>query len=120
MSYSHQCKLVFLCTKAVTIRFCGVVESSAYTCVYVALKLDQRTESNNLFLLKVRLLSTSDRLGLGNLTAVHLVNKFLSFINLKDHYRKGTAMGVGGAAIPDGKNEHFKRKKKVICRKLQI
>jgi hypothetical protein len=54
------------------------------------------------------LLSTSDRLGLGNLTAVHLVNKFPSFINLKDHYRKGIAMGAGGEAVPGGKNEYFK------------
>lgn len=85
-----------------------------------------KTRSENrkeqFFLLNVVLLSTSDRLGLGNLTAVHLVNKFPSFINLKDHYRMGIAMGAGSAAVPGGKNVYFKRKKKkrMICRKIQI
>jgi hypothetical protein len=58
--------------------------------------------------LNAGLLSTSDILGLDNLTAVHLVNKFPSFVNLKDHYRNGIAIRAGGATVPGGKNEYFK------------
>jgi len=73
-----------------------------------ACRVATRSENRTVLILDVALLSTSDTVGLGNLTAAHLVNKFTSFINLKDHYRNGIAMGAGGATVPGGKNEYFK------------
>jgi hypothetical protein len=112
---------MYVCTKAVTIRFCGVLEGSAYTCVRVVLQLDQRTEHNRtVLLLTARLLSISDS-ALATLTAVHLVNKFSSFISLKDHYHKGIAMEAVVRPSREAKTNTLNEKKKgVICTKLQI